>query len=176
MSKQVDERLRRYELLMAHGRDVILFVRRCDGRILEANDAAAKTYGYSREDLLAMTIHDLRSADTKSLTADQLAQADTRGILFETVHRRKDGTTFPVEVSSQGATIDGTRTLISIIRDITERRNSEVKILSLARYPEENPNPVLSASDEGTLLYANAPARAMMELMGWRVGLPLPES
>ncbi len=176
MSKQVDERLRRCELLMAHGRDVMLFVRRGDGRILEANAAAAKAYGYSRDELLAMTIHDLRAADTISLTTDQLAQADARGILFETVHRRKDGTTFPVEVSSQGATIDGARTLISIIRDITERRNAQEMILSLARYPEENPNPVLSAGDEGLLLYTNVPARAMLEPMGWQEGQPLPES
>ena len=176
MSKQVDERLRRYELLMVHGRDVILFVRRGDGRILEANAAATKAYGYSRKELLALTIHDLRSADTRSLTTDQLAQADARGILFETVHQRKDGTTFPVEVSSQGAMIDGTRALISIIRDITERRNSEAMIHSLARYPEENPNPVLSASGDGVLLYANVPARAMIEPMGWQEGLPLPES
>ncbi|MCK7504449.1 MAG: PAS domain S-box protein [Desulfobacterales bacterium] len=47
------------------------------------------------------------------------------GILFETVHRRKDGTAFPVEISSRGATIRGVRTLISIGRDITERRRSE---------------------------------------------------
>ena len=175
-NKQDDERLRRYELLIAHGRDIILFVRRGDGRILEANAAAVKAYGYSPEEMRELTIHDLRAADTKSLTANQLAQADAQGILFETVHRRKNGSTFPVEVSSQGATFDGTRTLISIVRDITERRITETKILRLARYPEENPNPVLCASDEGNLLYANQAAHAMMEPMGWREGLPLPES
>jgi PAS domain S-box-containing protein len=176
MNKPVDERLRRYELLIAHSRDIILFVRRADGCILEANDAATKAYGYDREELLTLTINDLRAADTKSLTADQMAQADAQGILFDTVHRRKDSSTFPVEVSSQGVTIDGTRTLISIVRDITERRSAEARILRLARYPEENPNPVLRASDEGALLYANQAARAMMEPIGWREGLSLPES
>jgi PAS domain S-box-containing protein len=176
MNEQVDEKLRRYELLIAHSRDIILFVRREDGRILEANAAATQAYGYSREELLTLTIHDLRADDTKNLTADQMAEADARGILFDTVHRRKDGGTFPVEVSSQGATIDGTRTLISIIRDITKRRATEAKLLSLARYPEVNPNPILRASDKGTLLYANQPAYAMMEPMGWREELPLPES
>ncbi|HET6489364.1 MAG TPA: PocR ligand-binding domain-containing protein [Syntrophales bacterium] len=166
----------RHELMIANSRDVVLFMRCNDGRILEANAAAATAYGHSREELLALTIHDLRAADTKGLTADQLAQASDRGILFETVHRRKDGTTFPVEVSSQGVTIDGTRALISVIRDISERRGTEAQILSLARYPEENPNPVLRVSDEGALRYANQPARAMMETMGWREGLPLPES
>jgi PAS domain S-box-containing protein len=176
MNKQVDERLRRNEPMIDHSRDIILFVRREDGCILEANAASMMEYGYSREELLALTIHDLRAPDTQRLTADQLAKADAQGILFETTHRRKDGSTFPVEVSSQGVTVDGTRALISIVRDITERRSAEARILSLARYPEENPNPVLRASDEGALLYANQPAIAMMEPMGWREGLPLPGS
>jgi PAS domain S-box-containing protein len=176
MSNPVEEGLHRYELLMAHSRDIILFVRRGDGHILEANTTATMAYGYSREELLTLTIHDLRAADARSPTAEQMAQADTQGILFDTVHRRKDGSTFPVEVSSQGATIDGTRTLISIIRDMTQRRRAEGKMLSLARYPAEHPNPILRASNEGTLLYANKPAYAMMEPMGWREGLPLPES
>ena len=68
-----------------------------------------------------MRIHDLRAPETLGLTADQMAKADAHGLLFETVHRRSDGSTFPVEVSSRGETIDGTRTLISVVRDITER-------------------------------------------------------
>ena len=92
------------------------------GDILDANAAAVAAYGYSREELLARTIHDLRAEHTPELTLDQMVQAETQGILFETIHRRKDGSTFPVEVSSQGATMDGRRTLISVIRDISERK------------------------------------------------------
>jgi PAS domain S-box-containing protein len=126
--KQSEENLRRFELLSEHSRDIILFMGNKDGRVLEANAAAVRAYGYSRDELLALTIEDLRAKHTRSLTAEQMAQADVRGILFETVHRRKDGTTFPVEVSSQGATIGSTRALISIIRDITERRQAEAAL------------------------------------------------
>ncbi|HUF00401.1 MAG TPA: PAS domain S-box protein, partial [Anaerolineales bacterium] len=123
--KQAEEYLRRFELLAEHSRDIILFMGHKDGRILEANAAAVQAYGYSRDELLALTVQDLRASGTQRLTADQMAQADAGGILFETIHRRQDGTTFPVEVSSQGATIGGVRTLISIVRDITERRQAE---------------------------------------------------
>lgn len=126
--KQAEEKLRRFELLSEHSRDIILFMERKDGHILEANAAAQRAYGYSRDELLALTIHDLRAADTQDLAADQMAQADTSGILFETVHRRKDGSTFPVEISSQGATIRGERTLISVVRDISERKQAEAAI------------------------------------------------
>src|SRR3712207_7995844 len=44
---------------------------------------------------------------------------------FETVHRRKDGTTFPVEVSSQSADIGGERLLFSVVRDVSERKRVE---------------------------------------------------
>ena len=126
--KQVEEKLRRYELLAANTRDIVLFIRRDDGRIIEANTAATKAYGYSREEFLTLHIQDLRADKTKELTADQMAEADVKGILFETVHQRKDGSTFPVEVSSQGATIGDTRTLISVIRNITERKQAEHKL------------------------------------------------
>ena len=121
-SKEAAAVIQRYHLLASRSRDIILFVRRNDGKILEANDAAVDAYGYTREELLKLSIHDLRAPETKVLLAEQMAEADLRGILFETVHRCKDGRVFPVEVSSRGAAIDGTRMLISVVRDITERR------------------------------------------------------
>ena len=123
--REAEGTLRRYELMASHTRDIILFMQSGSGHILEVNTAAVDTYGYSRAELLALTINDLRSTGTQSLTAGQMAEADARGILFETAHRRKDGSIFPVEVSSQGATIDGMRTLISVVRDITERKRME---------------------------------------------------
>ena len=120
-----EEALHRFELLLAHVRDIILFVRRSDGRIVEANAAACEHYGYTREELLALNIAELRAAATLEQVARQMETADTATILFETLHRRKDGTVFPVEVSSQGATIAGSRTLISVIRDITPRKRAE---------------------------------------------------
>jgi PAS domain S-box-containing protein len=126
--KRAEENVRRFQLLAAHSRDIILFMRRESGRILEANSAAEQAYGYSRDEILELAIRDLRAPDTMGLTSEQMAQADAAGILFETVHRRKDGSTFPVEVSSQGATVDGVRTLVSVVRDITERKQMEQKL------------------------------------------------
>ena len=123
--KQAEETLRRYELLSANSRDIILYLRHDDGRILEANAAAVAAYGYSHEELLRLTIQDLRAPETSAQAAGQMDEADRKGILFETSHRRKDGSIFYVEVSSQGATIAGTRTLVSVVRDITERKEAE---------------------------------------------------
>lgn len=125
--KQAEEVLARYQLLSERARDIILYIGP-DARIIEANGAAVAAYGYDRATLLGMHIHDLRDPATIVTVAMQIAQADSGGILFETNHRRKDGTTFPVEVSSIGADISGERVLLSIIRDITERKQAEVDL------------------------------------------------
>jgi PAS domain S-box-containing protein len=117
--------LARYRLLAAQARDIVLFVHRDSGRILEANEAACTAYGYTSDEMLTLRIQDLRAPETHAAIATQLARADAQGFRFETVHRRKDGTTFPVEVGSVGATLGGDRVLLSIVRDITDRKRAD---------------------------------------------------
>lgn len=116
------------ESLADHSRDVILFVRRGDGRILWANAAATSTYGWTRDELRTMSVLDLREPGSEALVASQLAEASDRGIRFETVHRRRDGSTFPVEVSSQGAVLGGVAGLVSVVRDATARKAAEARL------------------------------------------------
>jgi len=164
---EAQETLRRYELLASEARDIMLFVRRRDGRVLEANHAAESAYGYSREELLSLSIHDLRDSVTASQTGDQMAAAADEGVLFETVHRRRDGSSFPVEVSSRGTTsMAGEVVLLSIVRDITKRlaaqralRDSEDRYRSLV---DMSPEAIL-VHVEGRYVFAN-PAAA--ELLG----------
>jgi PAS domain S-box-containing protein len=157
--KQTEARLRRYELLAHHSNDIVIFIRRNDGRILEANVAAQHAYGYSHEELLSLTVRDLRTLSVRGLAEEQMAEAESRGLRFETIHQRKDGTTFPAEVSSGGAIIDGTRTLVSVIRDITERkqaeealRESESRFRQLA---ESLPQLVWTCQPDGACDYLN---------------------
>ncbi|MBW4562936.1 MAG: PAS domain S-box protein [Mojavia pulchra JT2-VF2] len=122
--KQVEAGLRHYQLLSQHSRDIVLSLG-SDGQILEANEAAVKAYGYDRTELLALKIADLRAPETQTILTQQFEQASQYGILFETVHLRKDGSFFPVEVSSQSAIIEQKKVVLSIIRDITERKQAE---------------------------------------------------
>jgi PAS domain S-box-containing protein len=144
-SRRADEALSRYRLLARHARDIVLFLRFEDGMILEANEAAAEAYGYTIEQLKRMTIHDLRETGTRPLAPSEMAEAEMQGILFESLHQRADGSVFPVEVSSQGASIGGIRTLISIVRDITERKRAGEAL----RESEERYRNLFSAMTEG---------------------------
>ncbi len=114
----------RYRLLFEQSRDIILFIRR-DGRIVDANPAAVAVYGYDRATLTTLSIADLRDPATVGDLAALMRRADEEGVLFETRHRRCDGSTFPVEVSSLGVDLGGERLLLSIVRDIGERKRAE---------------------------------------------------
>ncbi|MDF2593355.1 MAG: sensor hybrid histidine kinase, partial [Clostridia bacterium] len=127
----VDEELKKYQLLSRNARDIILFVD-TKGNIVEANEAAVKAYGYTQEELLNLSIFNFR--EDHQVTIQNLQDA-INGITFETVHCRKNGTSFPVEVSSQSTIIDGRTIILSIIRDITERKQAEQEVLeSQQRY------------------------------------------
>jgi two-component system, cell cycle sensor histidine kinase and response regulator CckA len=119
------EHMCRFEMLLAHSNDIIFFIRRSDARILEANTAATRAHGFSREELLSMTIFELRLPQERELVQSQLAMADENGIVFETVHRKKDGSLFAVEVSAEASILGSTRTLISVIRDISGRKRAD---------------------------------------------------
>ncbi len=116
---------RRYEVLADNTRDVILFIRPGDGRILEANVAAVAAYGWSREELGRMTILDLDTSGASGATVARVSAAHSAGIRFETLHRRRDGTVFPVEITSQRAVVGGETVLVEVVRDATERRAAE---------------------------------------------------
>lgn len=125
--EQVMTALQQYKLLSIYARDIILFIDR-DGRIIEANEAAEKAYGFSRKELTALHIKDLRGGQTLHSVEEQMKLANEQGLLFETVHRRRDGSAFPVEVSSVGVDIGDRRVLLSILRDITARKQAEEKL------------------------------------------------
>ncbi len=112
----------RLALVLKHAQDVILlFDERM--RIVEANDRALAVYGRTPQEMRQLTAPDLRAEQTRETTARDFTQALTaEGLTFETLHRRKDGSTFPVEVSSAAVEIEGRRHVLSIVRDITERR------------------------------------------------------
>ncbi len=117
-----------YEYLTRHANDIILLIDD-DGRIIEANQKAIDTYGYSREELFGMSAINLRVPEQQSLFRKQLNQVEKRkGMVFETVHKKKDGTQFPVETSIRFIQLEGKNYFQAINRDITERKEAEEKI------------------------------------------------
>jgi PAS domain S-box-containing protein len=138
MLRDVSERRRRevmserYELLARHTHDIVLFLDRA-GRIVEANDAATRTYGYTRDELLALNVADLRAPESRHNVREQVDVAFSDGLLVEVFHQKKDRTIFPVEVGARAALVGGELMLLSVIRDITDRRQIQAGLVQADR-------------------------------------------
>jgi PAS domain S-box-containing protein len=118
-----------FDSLTRYANDIILLLDD-SGRIIEANQRAAQAYGYSEGELQILDIQALAAAPREAPTNP--AADEAAGVRFEAVHSRKDGTTFPVDVSSRLIEVDGTRFRQSIIRDISERVRTEEQIKALS--------------------------------------------
>ncbi len=98
------------------------------GRILEVNDAYVRCSGYSRGELLTMTIAELEAKESPAETAAHVGKVFRDGYdRFESVHRAKDGREWPVEVAASRSRRDGNR-LFVFVRDISGRREAEAAL------------------------------------------------
>ena len=94
--------------------------------VLDVNKQARKSLGYSREEMLGMHPRDFDAAPDPSLIA-RIGERVNRGetVTFETLHRRKDKTLFPVEVRARQFQHGAHRFRLSLARDITERKRAD---------------------------------------------------
>jgi diguanylate cyclase (GGDEF)-like protein/PAS domain S-box-containing protein len=96
-----------------------------EGRLLEVNDAYVRCSGYSREELLAMRISDLEARESTEETAAHVRKVMSGGSdLFETLHRRRNGTVWQAEIDTAYLPIAEGRFCV-FIRDIRQRKRAE---------------------------------------------------
>lgn len=127
------ELAQRLEYLSKYANDVILLTD-SEGNILEANDRALSAYGYSKEEIVGLNISALRSPQVLFPLEDRLKEiSHLNGDVFESLHKRKDGTVFPVEVSARMIQLAGRQYFQGIVRDTSERKQAEEKISRLNR-------------------------------------------
>ena len=153
----------RYRLLVRHAYDGV-WVHELSpegpGRIVEVNDRACEMLGYTRDELLEMQVTDVDTPEQHAQTPRIARQlAETGHAVFETEHVRKDGGRVPVEISASTFDLRGRTVVLSVIRDITERRAAQRLLReSEERYREvvERANDGIVITDETRLLFANA--------------------
>ena len=94
-------------------------------RFLDANDAALRLYGYTREEFLALSQSDITAepaasdVSIKKVVAGELSRIPLR------YHKKKDGTVFPVEISGSSFRLHGRAMVFGAVRDITDRKRAE---------------------------------------------------
>ena len=139
--KRAEEELRaseaRFRIFVEHAADAF-FLHNEQGIILDINRQACESLGYSREELIGMTAHDFDAGLGVSEVDQILARTDAGEMLsFESLHRRKDGSVFPVEVRGRSFWQGEHRLAVSLARDITERKQAEEEIRKLNQELEQ---------------------------------------
>lgn len=160
--KQVESNLLQFRTVMDESNDAIFLIDPETSRCIDFNKSAYEILGYSREELGRLGVIDI--AEYVTNLDDWHDRVDliheTGSLIFETVYRRKDYTTFPVEVSARMLYYGSRTLLLFVVRDIAQRKQSEKAL----RESEERFRKVFQSSpvaisittlEEGRLLDAN---------------------
>lgn len=111
-------------ILIEQSRDGIVVLDQ-DGAVHEANRRFAEMLGYSPEEILKLKVWDWEFLYPPEQVREMIRTVDEAGDHFKTQHRRKDGTTIDVEISTNGAMFAGQKLVFCVCRDISERTRME---------------------------------------------------
>jgi PAS domain S-box-containing protein len=123
--KHAEESLKLFRNLIDQSTDAIEVIDPATFRFIDCNQSAHQTLGYSREEFLNLTIFDIDPLADPSTIAQQDEEMKASGFAtLESLHRRKDGTTFPVEIIVKLVRLEKDYRL-AVVRDITSRKLAE---------------------------------------------------
>jgi PAS domain S-box-containing protein len=161
------EELKRFKFMADQARDPFILMRE-DGTFAYLNNKALEAWGYTEEEARHLRVPDIDPIYQDEAFAHLFAQNQQEAIAqIETLHRRKDGKLFPVEVSMSGLVLGGKPYLFAIARNVTQQRTftqalqeSEQRFRIMA---DAAPNQVWAVNPDSTIRYVN---RAFLEFIG----------
>ena len=161
----------KHRLLFESAGDAI-FIHDEAGRMLAVNPSACKRLGYTHAELMAMTVNQVDSPADAPHAPERIARLMEQGQLtFETAHQRKDGSSVLTEVGARRITWDGQPAMMSICRDLTERKQAEVALreseAKLRSVIDCSPVPFAMNDEQGNITYVN---REFTKTFGYHLG------
>lgn len=140
LKTQVDLRAReqQFKTLFEHASDGI-FIHDLNGQILEINEIACAKLGYSKEEMLQMTFREIHKSGYVEVFQDKLKMLTEDNTVFaETVQLAKDGKEIPTELNARMINFKNKTVFLSVARDITDRKRTELDLLRAKDKAEES--------------------------------------
>ena len=122
--KQRENALALFRSLIDGSNDALEVIDPATLQFLDVNEKACRDLGYSREELLSLTVLDVDAAMDPTAMKTLPESCQKEFVVLESVHRRKNGSTFPVEVTIRPLTLDRAY-YVAIARDITDRKRTQ---------------------------------------------------
>jgi PAS domain S-box-containing protein len=136
--KQMEKGLRLAQFTVDWAQDAIFRIGQ-NARIQYVNNSACKHLGYSKDELLKLTVLDINPSFSMESWSGHWKDVTKSGWRqFETVHKRKDGSLIPVEVVANFINLEDEFIFFSFVRNISERKHSEAKLLAAKQAEESN--------------------------------------
>jgi PAS domain S-box-containing protein len=135
--KQSEEK---FHSLFNQASDSIFLIRPNEDDLIieDVNEAGCNTHGYTREELIGMSIGMLDNPETRKHIPERLSILMSGNPLnVEAMHVRKDGSTFPIEIAAQRIQIGENPYILAIDRDITKRKKAEMDLLAATKNAED---------------------------------------
>ena len=159
--KRLLKELQRFKFISDNASDGHDLIDR-DGRLLYVNQRACERLGYSEAEMLQMSLPDIDPLFSRRKVRELFQRLEKEGVdQFESVRRRKDGTTFPVDIGVTMLRFDGEALVFLVARDITARKKAETRFQLAV---EAAPNAMVIVNQRGKILFVNA---QMEKLFGY---------
>lgn len=155
-----------YHGLIEQLSDAIFVSQEKSGQIIDCNTHACRSLGYTRDELLRLTIFDIATAITPGASWDaelSIFARDGRR-LSETLHRRRDGSVFPVEVNATLVLRGNERYIVAVARDLSERKQAETALHLKNTALNSTANAIVITDKDGVIEWANP---AFTEMTGF---------
>lgn len=134
-TKELSDSEKRFRAIIEQATDA-MYLSDMDGNIIDVNKRACESLGYTRDELLKLKVTDLdvEYDETKKMKSSFEKMKPNENFTFESVHSHINGKSFPVEISSSIIELDGTLNVIGFVRDISERKENELKVIRTAQH------------------------------------------
>lgn len=153
--KAAEDKLKLTQFSVDHTANAAFWIEK-NGKFVYVNEEACSSLNYTREELLSLTVFDISPDFPRDQWPGHWEELKQRGFsTFETVHGKKDGSTFPVEISANFLDYNGKEYNCAFAQDITGRKIAEEQIRKLSNAVEHSSAQVVITDSKGNIEYVN---------------------